>query len=189
MLTDFGDAGRPLFTHPQGCALEHQASFIMNVYQGYENKPEPGKDFDFIPFPSADGQQDDLWDASVDLAGMFNDTPQARKLLQFLATDKAQRMWPSIAGGGAFTVDKNTQVSQLHRDDPISRKIDEVFQSDGTFCHGAADVMPPTMRGAYRRAVLEFLGDPTGLEQILTKLERVRVGIPVTEWLDLSCGR
>ena len=52
-------------------------------------------------------------------------------------------------------------------------------------------VSPRSQRDArnLHNEALEFLGDPTGLEQILTKLERVRVGIPVTEWLDLSCGR
>jgi alpha-glucoside transport system substrate-binding protein len=192
MLTDFGDAGRPLFTDPPGCAMQHQASFIMNVYQGYDDmpggRPEPGEDFDFIPFPSADGKWNNLWNASVDLAGMFNDSPQARKLLNFLATDKAQRMWPSVPGGGAFTVDKNVRSSQLHRDDPVSQKIDRIFQSNDTFCLGAADIMPSTMRSAYSRAVLEFLSNPDSLEQILTQLERVRLGIPPEDWLNLRCG-
>ncbi|MFL6124894.1 ABC transporter substrate-binding protein [Actinophytocola sp.] len=193
LLTDFEDAGRPLFTDPPGCLLEHQASFIMGFYQGKgyrdlrDGGPRPGVDFDFFPFPPATGKGR-VWTVSVDLAGMFNDTPQARALLRFLATDEAQRIWPSIPGGAAFTVDEHIDPA-VYGDDRISERIAEVFRSTDPLCFHVVDVLPAAMRTAYYRAVLEYLGNPGQLDQLLRRLDQIRAGIPHEEWLDLPCAR
>jgi len=183
LLTDFKDAGRPMFRRPPGCFLEHQASFIMGFYQGFQANLRPGVDFDFFPFPSPGTR---LWEISIDLAGMFNDTPQARALIRFLATDKAQRIWPGIAGGSAFTVSKNVSP-EIYGKDLVSKRIAQVFASNDTLCFGGADLMPTSMRSAYNRAVLEYLSNPAQIDSILMKLEQIRTSIPQAEWLDLAC--
>lgn len=187
LLTDFKDSGRSLFTDPPGCLLEHQGSFIMGFYrqyQGLPHSPKPGTDFDFFPFPESGPGR--TWLLSVDLAGMFNDTPQARELLRFLATEGAQRIWPGIPGGAAFTVDKRVDPA-VYGDDRISKRIAEVFRSSDTLCFHGADIMPAAMRTAYDRAVLEYLSNPGQLDQLLRRLDQIRTGIPREEWLDLPC--
>lgn len=192
LLTDFKDAGRPMFGNPPGCLLEHQASFIMSFYRRYRDLPlgipKPVVDFNFAPFPAAaELGAGRFWETSIDLAGMFNDTPQARALMRFLSTDDAQKIWPGIEGGSAFTVNKNVDPA-IYGNDEISRKIAGVFRSTDTLCFSASDIMPATMRYAYFRAVLEYLADPTQLAKILQKLDQIRIGIPSEEWLDLPCG-
>jgi alpha-glucoside transport system substrate-binding protein len=56
-------------------------------------------------------------------------------------------------------------------------------------CFDAADLMPATMRNAFYRAVLEYLSDPTQLDQLLKELDGVRLGIPQGEWLKIPCGQ
>jgi alpha-glucoside transport system substrate-binding protein len=187
LLTDFGDAGRPMFAEPQGCVLEHQSSFMTSFYQGYGGKPKPGADFDFFPFPASSSQNaGKWWEASADLAGMFNNTPQARQLMHFLATD-AQRTWPTIPGSGAFTVNKNVNPS-VH-DDEVSKRIAGILRDAEVLCFDAAGIMPAAMRNAYQRAVLEYLNNPSQLDTLLATLDRVRAGISREDWLDLSCER
>src|SRR5262249_9143013 len=111
LLTDFQDAGRALFSSPPGCYLDHEASVIMGFYQdnwkqSHQEPMSPGTDFDYIDFPSFAGQPGRSWEASADLAGMFRDTPQARKLMVFLASDDIQRIWADNISG-AFSVNKN----------------------------------------------------------------------------------
>jgi alpha-glucoside transport system substrate-binding protein len=191
LLTGFGDAGRPMFTEPPGCFLEHQASFIMGFYQKYPDlpggAPKPGTDFDFFPFPAGDLGAGRPWELSVDLAGMFNDTAQARQLMHFLATDEAQRIWPAIAGGGAFMVNKNIDPNSYA--DPVSRRIAGILKSTDPLCFGASDLLPVSMRNAYSRAVLEFLNDPGQLDSLLRKLDQIQIGIPEKDWFNLPCGR
>jgi len=184
LLTDWADAGRPMFTNPPGCYLDHQPSFIIASYQNYKNeKLKPKNDFDFFPFPA--GVADGTFEVSADMATMFNDTPQARKLIKYLATTKAQAIWPYI-GGGAFSANK--EVSQNVYPDGVSKKISSDLTSTNTLCYDASDIMPSTMRDAFYHAVLEYLSDPNRLDQVLDELDKVRQGITPAEWLNIPCG-
>lgn len=189
LLTAWADAGRPMFTDPPGCFLHHQPSFIMANYQAYEPAPKPGSDFDFFHFPdgsSSTGATSEKYAVSADMAGMFNNTPQARRLIAYLATDKAQRIWPSI-GGGAFSVNRNVDLNVYS--DNVSKRIAQELTTADTLCFDAADLMPATMRNAFYRAVLEYVSDPTQLNRLLEELEVVRRGIAREEWLNIPCGQ
>jgi alpha-glucoside transport system substrate-binding protein len=181
LLTDFADSGRPLFAQPPGCLLHHQATFVMGTYQGFG--AGVGRDFDYFPFPTF-GDTPRAWEVSADLAAMFNDTPEARKLIDYLASERAQRIWPS--DGTAFSV--NRKVDRGVYADDVSRRIAETLTSDETLCFDASDLMPAAMRTVFYRAVLEYLNDPAQLDALLGKLDAVRGGVNAEEWLDFPCG-
>jgi alpha-glucoside transport system substrate-binding protein len=186
LLTDFGDAGRGLFTRPAGCVLEHQASFVMGGYSAMKrtdgSSPRPGRDFAFFPFPGPA-----VSEVSADLAAMFHDTPQARELMKYLASDQAQRIWPGIHRGSVFSVDRN--VGGVY-DDVVSRQVSSTLTSpQQRLCFDASDLMPATMTGAFYRAVLEYLNDPSRLDTLLADLDTVRRSVPADEWLNVPCGQ
>ncbi|MFD5826993.1 ABC transporter substrate-binding protein [Lentzea sp. NPDC060358] len=182
LLTDFVDSGRALFDARPGCLLDHQASFVMGVYQGYDTAPKVAEDFDFFPFPSFAGRQPASV-VSADLAAMFTDTPQARKLISYLASEKAQRIWPR--NGGAFSTNRKVGPSE-HRDE-VGKKVATVLTSDQSLCFDASDLMPPKVRTAFYRAVLEHVDDPSKLDSLLVKLETVRAGVPEEERVEFPC--
>jgi alpha-glucoside transport system substrate-binding protein len=190
LLTDWGDAGRSMFTNPPGCYLHHQNSFVIANYQTYSKDLKPGVDFDFFRFPDFNSHLGGAFEVSADLAGMFNDTPQARKLISYLAAAKAQAIWPH-SGGGAFSVNKNVTPS-VYQDD-VSKRITQELTTAKALCYDAADLMPATMRNAFYRAVLEYLSDPNQpkqLNQLLDKLEQVRkITVERKEWLNIPCGQ
>ncbi|MEV0825351.1 ABC transporter substrate-binding protein [Nonomuraea rubra] len=195
LSTDFQDGGRPMFADPPGCLLEHQGSFIVDFYEQYQGlpngAPRAGADFDFFPFPPFDPSGDTAgqpWLGAIDLAVMFNDTREARELIRFLATPKAQRIWPSDPDRGGGAIMANEAVDAAAYRDPISRKIAGIVHSDRPMCFDASDAMPPAMRNAFSRAVLEYLNDPGRLTGLLDKLDAIHAGIPQTAWLDLPCG-
>jgi alpha-glucoside transport system substrate-binding protein len=189
LFTEFGDAAGPMFADPPGCYLEHQASFITGFYRNF------GDDFDFFPFPAFADANDDparaLHAMSADLAGMFHDTRQARRLIGYLATAEAQQIWPSIEGSGAFTVNQNVPID-VHKDE-VSKRIATILRSADTLCFDTADLMPANLRNAYYRTVLEYLGAPDEpddgeLETLLRGLDRVRVAVLPEQWLEhLPC--
>ncbi|GAA3862018.1 ABC transporter substrate-binding protein [Saccharothrix violaceirubra] len=183
LLTDFGDAGRGLFTDPPGCLLELQGTFAAGGYQGYETKPKAGIDYDFFEVPPF-GEGRPAKAVAADLAAMFNDTPQARRLMAFLASASASAIWPG--SGGAYSV--NRRVPPAAYPDDVAKRVSGKLTEPGTFCFDASDLMPPTMRTAFHRAVLEYLADPGRLDEILANLDEVRAGVPPGEWLDFPCG-
>ncbi|HVQ90871.1 MAG TPA: ABC transporter substrate-binding protein [Mycobacteriales bacterium] len=186
VLTDFQDAGRALFDDPPKCYLDHQASFIMSFYQKYEHPVRPGVDFDFFPFPSFTPRPaEEPWEASADLAGMFDDTPQTRQFMRFLAGDEVSRIWAESVSG-AFSVNRNTDPRWYP--DPVSKRIANVLATK-PLCLDAADVMPAAMRAAFYRAVLEYLDGTKKSTVLLDELEQIRRAIPTRDWTSLPCGR
>ncbi|MFF4990545.1 ABC transporter substrate-binding protein [Streptosporangium saharense] len=174
LLTDFGEAGLGLFGDPPGCLLEHQASFVIVSYP-------PGSDVDFFPFPSLNP-----WDSvpahqpmviSADFAGMFNATPQAEELMRFLAGEEAQRIWPAIPSGAAFSANLRVPPDAHPAADPVGRKVAATLDAAAMVCLDASDLMPPALRDAFGDAVLEYLSAPERLPALLAELDRVQARV------------
>lgn len=178
LLTTFSDAGKALFASPPGCALEHLGSFAIG---GYEHAGRPDRDFRFFPFPGAEGGPSEV---SADLAGMFRDTPAARRLMAYLAGERGQRIWPS--GGTTFSVHRQLLGQDVYGSD-VTRRIAATLAGGTGLCFDASDLMPSAMTSAFYQAVLEYLAHPDRLDALLEQLERVRLGLPREQWLDLPC--
>jgi alpha-glucoside transport system substrate-binding protein len=191
VLTDFTAAGRSMFQEHPGCSMEHQASFMTGFYRkaNAERKLAPGVDFDFVPFPAFTDRPAAHRPvvASADFAGLFDNTPQARRLMRFLATDEAQTIWPAMSGSGAFVVNRHVRPEVY--DDDVSRRVATTIQQATDLCIDASDFMPATMRNAFYRAILDYLANPAQLPALLRQLDSVRVDSR-KDWLDLlSCRR
>lgn len=196
LLADFRDAGRSMFARPPGCMMVHAPSFAVDSFrEGGDpgGRPlTPGRDFDFFPFPSfADsgaGSGDRPANVSADLAAMFRDTPEARRLMAFLASPEAQRIWPSRPHSSAFSL--NTQVPEtVYGRDEVRRRIARLLHASGdAMCFDASDAFPPTMRSAFNQAVLEYVNDPRRLSKLLEELDRVRAAVDPQEWVVAACA-
>ncbi|MEV4055219.1 ABC transporter substrate-binding protein [Amycolatopsis sp. NPDC049688] len=185
LLTSFADAGRGLFADPPGCLLEHLGSFAIGGYLAVPRPagpPVPDRDFRFFPFPGTG--KPGRSEVSADLAGMFHDTPAARRLMVYLAGEQGQRIWPS--GGTTFSVHRRLAGQDVYRSD-VSRQIAKVLAQGTALCFDASDLMPSAMTSAFYQAVLEYLAHPDRLDELLKQLEQVRLGIGRDQWLDLPC--
>jgi len=89
-----------------------------------------------------------------------------------------------VTGDIIFSLNADTEPT-IYRHE-VGRGIAEILRTD-TLCRDASDVMPAAMTKAFQRAVLEFQQDPGRLDELLRNLEKIRVGIPRDEWLDLPC--
>jgi len=185
LLTSFADAGRGLFADPPGCLLEHLGSFAIGGYQAIPRPagpPVPDRDFRFFPFPGTGKPARS--EVSADLAGMFRDTPAARRLMAYLAGERGQRIWPS--GGTTFSVHQGLVEQGVYGTD-VTQRIASTLAKGTELCFDASDAMPSAMTSAFYQAVLEYLAHPDRLDTLLGELEQVRRGIPAEQWLDLPC--
>src|SRR6267143_4447307 len=99
LTTNFGKAGDPLFKTPPGCLFLEQATFIANFFTQNFTGVKAGTDFDFFGHPSmGNSQYDGNVNGFYDNVAMYNDTPAARKLMQYLATAPAQQIWANDGG-------------------------------------------------------------------------------------------
>jgi alpha-glucoside transport system substrate-binding protein len=159
-----------MFTDPPGCLLHHQASFITSFFQDEANaKPE---DYDFFPFPDIDPAFAGGVTGGGDLFGMFNDTPQARSLMQYLLTPEAQQIW--VEKGGFISANKNVPVDAYP--DEISKKSAEILANAQTFRFDASDLMPSEMNKAFFKAIVDLAQNPGNVDAILAQLDEVQAG-------------
>ena len=80
-----------------------------------------------------------------DLFGMFNDTPQARSLIQYLLTAEAQQIW--VERGGFISANKGVSLDAYP--DESSRPSAEILANAETFRFDGSDLMPNAMNKAF----------------------------------------
>jgi alpha-glucoside transport system substrate-binding protein len=168
--THFGDAGNPLFKTPPGCLFHHQASFITSFFEKGTKGIKAGTDYDFFPFPDINPANAGSVEGGGDLLGMFNDTPQAKALMQYLITPEAQAIWPKL--GGAISGSKSV-APDVYPDD-ISKKSAAALSGAKTLRFDGSDLMPVAMSDAFLTGILDFAKDQSKLDEILTKLDTVQ---------------
>jgi len=169
LSTFFGNGGDCLFADPPGCYLHHQADFIGKAFfeATFPDVAVAGETYDFFPMP---GDAFNGATASGDLFGMFNDTPQARSLMQWLVTAEAQEIW--VSRGGATTPNNAVPVSAYP--DDTSRAIAEGLNAAEVVRYDAGDLMPAQMSRAFFGAILDYVQNPANLDQILADLDDVQ---------------
>jgi alpha-glucoside transport system substrate-binding protein len=179
MLTNYGQAGQPMFDNPPGCYLDHEGSFITAFYTedtlGSASSgahPQPETDFRFVPLPALTPAGQGSEEVAGDLLGMFRSTPAARQLIAYLTTPQAQEAWISRPDSGAISVNKLVPLRDYP--DPVSRALADnlIHAQDPQF--DAADAMPQVMENAFYSALLEYLDQPSRLGIILNNLDQVR---------------
>jgi len=166
--TNFGTAANPMFSDPPGCLLHHQASFITDFFKNEAGAQEG--DFDFFVMPDINEQFAGAITGAGDLFGMFNDTEQARSLVQYMLTPEAQQIW--VERGGFISGNRNVPLDAYP--DETSRRSAEILQEAQTFRFDGSDQFPGAMNEAFFSAVVRFATDQSQLDAILSELDTVQ---------------
>ena len=85
--------------------------------------PQPGTDFNFFALPDISSQYAGAHVVSGDSWSMFHDTPQARKLMQYLTTSEAQTIW--VKRGGKISPNKKTSLDSYP--DALSKQTAQIL--------------------------------------------------------------
>jgi alpha-glucoside transport system substrate-binding protein len=168
LTTAFGSGGNGLFTDPPQCLFHHQASFITDFFKN-EGGAADG-DFDFFVMPDINPEFAGSITTAGDLFGMFNDTPQARSLIQWLLTAEAQQIW--VERGGFISMNKNVPAD-AYPDDASSRSA-EILQAAENAKFDGSDLMPNAMNDGFFKAIVDYIRDPSQLDSILTRLDGIQ---------------
>jgi len=173
LSTNFAKAGDPLFNSPPGCLFLEQATFIANFF--HQNKGvTAGTDFDFFAHPSMGKTEfDGNVNGFYDQFSMYNDTPAARQLLQYLATKDAQQIWAN--DGGTLGA-----IKTLTYNDPIYKRAAEIANGAKNLLVTAGDFMPSDMQKAFWQSLLNVTRDPGSLDSQLKHLDQVQTAAYTT---------
>ncbi|MGP4049894.1 alpha-glucoside ABC transporter substrate-binding protein [Streptomyces sp. 2A115] len=159
-----------------GCTHEHQSAFIRYVYAGDDVRVEPS-----ARFLGGRAEYRDAFEVAGDMAAVFSDDPAAQELVERLSSPTGRERWRAKADPAVRPLFPNTTgPAPTVPGNPTEQEIDALLNSHArTLCFDASDVMPPELRDAFHRAVLEFFGDPTEqhLASLLQQLDTVRVQV------------
>jgi alpha-glucoside transport system substrate-binding protein len=167
LSTNFGRAGKPMFAATPGCLFLEQATFITNFFKEDYPNLVAGTDFDFFAHPSVNSQYDGNVNGFYDNFAMYNDTPAARKLMQYMATSDAQQIW--VKAGGTLGA-----IKSLTYTDPIFKRAAEVAASAKNLLVTAGDFMPSDMQHAFWKSLLNVTKNPGSLDAELKRLDQVQ---------------
>jgi alpha-glucoside transport system substrate-binding protein len=131
--------------------------------------------YGYVPFPSISGKPAPLL-VSGDFMSLFTDNPNARSLLQYLASDQAQERWVRQPGAHAFSADSAVLPGDYPRGP--ERSIAGLFQptASATRCFSAEDIMVPGLTSAFEQDILRYVSDPNSLESLLGGLQKSAKG-------------
>ena len=170
LATNFGDVGTPMFQNPPKCYMLNQASFITTFFTSANPALTAGTDFNFFPLPDINTQFSGAHVVAGDSFSMFKDTPQARKLMQYLTTAEAQDIW--VKRGGKLAVNK--QVALADYPDTLSKESAQIIVNTQIAKYDATDNMPADMRAAAWKGLLDFVSNQNNLDSILATLDKVQ---------------
>ncbi|WP_405674644.1 hypothetical protein OG292_02070 [Streptomyces sp. NBC_01511] len=158
------------------CTREHQGSFIRRHY-GPAVMPAPTSDF-------VEGLPDrNVFEVSGDMAAVFKPSAAAWELLLELTSPRARADWVEAADPAErpyFPSGTTGTTGAMGTAAPTggAAAVLGLFNGADQVCFDASDAMPSTLRGAFQRAVLEFLEKPRDaavLDGLLRQLEEERV--------------
>jgi alpha-glucoside transport system substrate-binding protein len=162
--TPFGTSPNDLFSDPPRCYLHRQANFIASFF------PEDitlGEDVDVFLLPSINPDLGVPVLVAGDVFGMFNDTPEARALMEYLATPEPHEIW---AEAGGF-LSPHQQVSLDAYPDPVSRKQAEFLTTADSIRFDGSDLMPSAVgTGSFWSGVVDYVAG-TPVDQVLENIE------------------
>ncbi|NEB79356.1 extracellular solute-binding protein [Streptomyces sp. SID14478] len=179
--------GTPAPGHPGGdprgllgsslpdCTHEHQGSFIRYVYAPRSDvRVEPA-----ARFLKGSAAYRSAFEVSGDMAAVLTDNPGAQQLVKRLTSEDGREQWSGAARPHLrpFFPDRSDPQPA---DNPAAEEIARYLVDEkSTLCFDASDVMPPVLRDAFYRAVLEYFRSPDGptLTKLLNQLETVRTQI------------
>ena len=170
LATNFANGGDALFSDPPNCYLHQQASFYGGIATANFPELTPITDIAAFPFPDVAAEHAGLRQVSGEVLGMFNDTPQGRALVTYLASVEAQTL---MAETGNW-LSANSAVSIEAYPSPFTAQAAEIVGSAEGIYYDASALMPQEMNAAFTTAVLDFVADPGRLDEILAGLDDVR---------------
>ncbi|MEO0768949.1 MAG: ABC transporter substrate-binding protein [Cyanobacteria bacterium J06649_4] len=162
--TPFGDSPNGLFNEPPNCYLHRQANFIASFLP---EDAEASVDYDVFPLPGIDEKFGTPILVAGDAFGLFNDTPEARALMAYLATPTPHEIW---AGLGGF-ISPHQAVSTDAYPDPVSQKIAQILTDAEVIRFDGSDMMPGAVgTGTFWSGVVDFaVGEPA--EDVTSTIE------------------
>ena len=162
--TSFDQSPAGLFANPPECYMHKQGSFIASFF---EEGKVPRNDYDVFPLPAIDEKFGMPILVAGDAFAMFNDTPEARALMAYLATPTPHEIWAQLGG----FISPHKQVSPDIYPDAVSQKIALILANADLVRFDGSDMMPSEVgTGTFWSGIVDF-AEGTSAEEVTKEID------------------
>jgi alpha-glucoside transport system substrate-binding protein len=166
LTTYFGDAPNIMFDNPPKAWMHKQGNFITGFFP--ENiQANLDAEVGLFGFPQIDSQWGTPALGGGDQFTMFNDRPEVRQFMEYLATWESGKSW-AAAGGALFpykTQDLNAYPTA------IERKQAELLLNAKVFRFDASDLMPAEVgAGTFWTGMVDYVSG-VSVDKVLNDIE------------------
>lgn len=171
LSTDFTKGALPLWADPPRCALTLQADWLGATVASQVPGTVEGESIAFFQFPAVDTANTGLIETAGEMVGAFNDRPEVRALMQYMATAESQSL---LAATGSW-LSPNRNVPADVYPTPARQEAAKIFTGASGVRFDASDLMPAEVNSAFWAATLKYIGDPSKLDEALAGVEKARL--------------
>jgi alpha-glucoside transport system substrate-binding protein len=168
--TDFPTSVQAAFKEDPDAAMVIEGDFVGSEITNGTNA-EPETDFNVFPFPSVDDSEPVVVGGG-DTIVMFEDSPAAQALVEYLATPEAAEIW---AERGGFSSANQNVDSGIYPDELTRTTASAIAETD-TFRFDMSDLQPARFGGTVGQGLWklfqDFVNNPDNVDQITQQMER-----------------
>jgi alpha-glucoside transport system substrate-binding protein len=124
---------------------------------------KPGVDIDFFPFPQIGGGDEGVVVGSGDVAAAFVNNEDVAKLLDYLATAEAGKIWVST---GAIASPNEGVTAEDYPNDLVSKEAKQL-QEAKTFRFDGSDLLPGTLGQNFGTLLQNIIKNPDEMDSLL----------------------
>ncbi|MDC7245885.1 MAG: ABC transporter substrate-binding protein [Sphaerochaetaceae bacterium] len=167
LTTSFGDAPLPMFFDPPKAMMHRQGNFITGFFpEAIQANLE--EEIGVFPLPSIDPEYGIPVLGGGDQFVVFNDTPEVRQFVEFLATWESGESW--ARSGGALFPYLNQDLNAYPNE--IERSLAEALVNAKVFRFDASDLMPAQVgAGTFWTGVVDWLTGRS-IDDVLADIQR-----------------
>jgi len=165
--TDYQAASYPPFASPPGAYMYYLGDFTSTFITARYPKAEAGTDFNFFSFPTVNAQYAGAVTGGADVVVALKNTTAVQKLVQYMATARAQEIW--VKRGGFISPNKSVDLSAYPNE--LAKNSADMLTKASIYRFGADDLMPSAVENAFWKATLSYIQTPEKLDSILSDME------------------
>ena len=164
--TFFGDSVTPMFEAPPKCWFHRQANFITGFFP---EAAQPGVDYDAFYFPPIDDAYGKPFLVAGDIYAMFNDTPQARALMEYFTLP--QSVSGFLNNGGAMAA-QLTATPDMYKVQ-LEYNFAQLLNTEATSVRfDGSDLMPGEVgAGSFWKGMTDWASGTADLDTVLAEID------------------
>ncbi|NLV60581.1 MAG: carbohydrate ABC transporter substrate-binding protein [Spirochaetales bacterium] len=167
LTTSFGDSQQPLFTDPPRAWMHRQGNFITGFFPD-EVQENLEDEVGVFALPAINPEYGIPVLGGGDQFVVFNDRPEVREFMEYLATWESGKLWAQ-AGGALFPyLDQDLNAYP----NAIERSLAEALVNAKVFRFDASDLMPAQVgAGTFWTGIVDWVGGKS-LDAVLSDIQR-----------------